>query len=881
MVLVAVSQVAAVDATLVVQAVAALVFTIAAARRSRLQPRRGWVALAVFGAVWFVSRAGALAMGPDPTLAGLGRSLDLIWVVGVPCGLFGIYRQAFGGIAGRTAVRVVSDALVVALALMLVAWVAFHQVTLGGREPLPALRLVVPALELLGASLLLTAAVYQPARHHLRWWVAASFAAVAGDVSLAHQVMTGRPVGGPVVLACFVLTPLLLVGMVLTPDASEDQIEPDRYGVTSAHRELLYLPAALALAAGFWEVVEHRGLYGLSGVLGMLLGLAVMVNHWLASRESSEVLQDLARSRRRYEVTFDQAPIGIVVTDAAGVLLQANASLGDVVGVPVDRLIGSSGQYLLSAEDQARRDDLRARMVAGNRSPNVQEVVVRRPDGTTRWARVKVSPLELEAEVGFVGVVEDVTDRRTAQERLEYLARHDPLTGLASRSVLADRIEEVVDVATPELPAAVLIADLDQFKLVNDSMGHAAGDRLLVECARRIASVVGERGLVTRFGGDEYAVVLDPAPVEEHTATALCVRDAVRGRVPLPEGDTFPTVSIGVVLTRNGVGREQLVAEADAALYRAKERGRNRVEWYGSTEIARARSDHRLLGELNRALERRELRVFHQPVVDVTTGRTVGTEALVRWQHPDLGLLAPGAFLPLAETSGLMSAIGRHVLAEACATAAAWPILPGHPAPLSVSVNLAVQQLLEPDFVDEVGTILAETGLDPRRLWLEITESALMSDVRTSGRTLAGLRNLGVHLSVDDFGTGYSSLTYLKRFPVEALKIDRSFVDGLGVDHDDTTIVSALVGLGRRLGLKVVAEGVETPLQLQLLEDLRCDFAQGYLFGRPVPAEVFAGGFAALAYPSTTPASAVPPVVAAGQPAAAEPSNATGSPGWG
>jgi EAL domain-containing protein (putative c-di-GMP-specific phosphodiesterase class I) len=312
------------------------------------------------------------------------------------------------------------------------------------------------------------------------------------------------------------------------------------------------------------------------------------------------------------------------------------------------------------------------------------------------------------------------------------------------------------------------------------------------------------------------------------------------------------------------VSRERLTAEADAALYRAKDRGRNRVEWYEHGEGTDPRSAHRLVTDLHRAVERRELIPHFQPVVDLATGRTVAVEALVRWQHPEHGLLEPSDFLPIAEGSGIMAELGRHILEESCRTVARWNAELSLDAPLSVSVNLAAQQLVAPGFDADVRAVVEDTGIDPWLLWLEITESALMTDVRATERTLSALRDLGLHLSVDDFGTGYSSLTYLKRFPVESLKIDRSFVAGLGADAEDTTIVELLVELAHRLGISVVAEGIETAEQARLLSAMGCDYGQGYRFGRPMPA-----------------ASVAQQLRRERQPAAALPSKATGSPGFG
>jgi EAL domain-containing protein (putative c-di-GMP-specific phosphodiesterase class I) len=335
--------------------------------------------------------------------------------------------------------------------------------------------------------------------------------------------------------------------------------------------------------------------------------------------------------------------------------------------------------------------------------------------------------------------------------------------------------------------------------------------------------------------------------------------------VDLGGGDRFhPTVSIGVSTARAGSSPERVVSEADAAMYRAKERGRNRAEFFTPSGPRDAAVTLRLTDDLHRAVEHDELELHYQPFIDVASGWTTGYEALLRWRHPERGLLGPDRFLDLAEETGLIVEIGEWVLRAACARAAGWPVGPGGFAP-SVSVNVAARQLVEPGLVAVADDALTASGLAADRLWLEVTETALMADVRAAADTLRALRGLGLHLALDDFGTGYSSLTYLKRFPFESIKIDRTFVEGLGVDPDDTAIVEAVVGLARSLGLASVAEGVETPLQLRALGDAGCDVVQGYLLGRPQPVPTVetaptSPGPTAPPAPATPPASSTPPV---------------------
>lgn len=437
----------------------------------------------------------------------------------------------------------------------------------------------------------------------------------------------------------------------------------------------------------------------------------------------------------------------------------------------------------------------------------------------------------------MIGHVENITDQRAVTERLAYLAEHDPLTGLANRVQFVAQLERALGTPDGGVGPAVLFLDLDRFKEVNDSLGHDVGDQLLVEVARRLMSCVGSMGLVGRFGGDEFTVLLSEVDNAE-TVRVLAERIVAKMSEPLElsGAETFITASVGTALRDDSTGEaEDLLRDADAAMYVAKENGRNRVARFDRSIRDRTVARLELANELHWALERGQFRVHYQPVIDLGTGHTSGFEALVRWAHPVNGIIEPGAFIGVAEDTGLIVPIGSVVLNEACRQAAAWTGIGSQSlisAP-SMAVNLSARQLMDSTIVDSVSAALAASGLDPDQLVLEITESSLMSDTHVAAEVLGELRALGVHVAVDDFGTGYSSLTYLKRFPVECLKIDRSFVDGLGTGAGDTVIVEALVALARALDIESVAEGVETVAQLDHLRAIGCDRGQGYLFGRP------------------------------------------------
>jgi diguanylate cyclase (GGDEF)-like protein/PAS domain S-box-containing protein len=428
-----------------------------------------------------------------------------------------------------------------------------------------------------------------------------------------------------------------------------------------------------------------------------------------------------------------------------------------------------------------------------------------------------------------------VIERKRAQERLAHQALHDPLTELPNRALFLDRLAlALARLRRKPSSLAVLFADVDRFKVVNDSLGHDAGDRLLVSLARRLRDVLRPGDTLARFGGDEFAVLCEDVPEGNVSGIADRMMDALEEPFVAGAREVFVSMSVGIALARSPDQRpEALLRDADAAMYLAKDRGRARYEVFD--EAMRDESTERLLLEnaLRRAPERGELRALYQPIVRLADGAMIAAEALVRWVHPERGLLEASQFVPLAEETGIIVPIGAWVLEEACREAATWP---GNGDAAAVSVNLSARQLSRPDLVDAVAAALEHSGLDADRLWLEITESVLMEDADTAVAALERLRGLGVHLCVDDFGTGYSSLAYLRRFPVDALKVDRSFVAGLGEDPEDSAIVEAVVSMAHSLRLSVVAEGVETDDQLNRLRDLGCELAQGFYFAAPVPA---------------------------------------------
>jgi diguanylate cyclase (GGDEF)-like protein len=425
-----------------------------------------------------------------------------------------------------------------------------------------------------------------------------------------------------------------------------------------------------------------------------------------------------------------------------------------------------------------------------------------------------------------------IAARDAFETELSHQALHDPLTGLPNRALLTDRLAHALTVSSAPATVGVLFIDLDHFKLINDSLGHSAGDHVLMTLGTRLVDSVAPGTTVARFGGDEFVVVCEGPSADDVLAVAHQLGDVIAQPVEVVDRIVTVTASIGVAMRRPASRAEDLIREADTATYVAKELGRARCHQF--SEGLRHQVTRRLTAEneLRAALGRGELRLVYQPIVNLTTGGTVGAEALLRWDHPALGAVSPLMFIPIAEETGLITAIGEFALVQACRQAAAWRAqgLAAH-----ISVNVSGQQISDSHFADLVAGVLTATGLPSHLLCLELTESVLMSDATRTIDSLTALKSLGVSLSIDDFGTGYSSLAYLQQFPVDELKIDRAFVNDLTVRPDQRTLVSAMVAMGKALGLQILAEGVETSSQLDILRDLGCDLAQGYLFASPQP----------------------------------------------
>jgi len=620
-------------------------------------------------------------------------------------------------------------------------------------------------------------------------------------------------------------------------------------GMTGVVFELVDLHGVTHLVEASLHRPPHRDHASTSGDAAS--GVNVIL-HDVTDRERTTAALEAARSR--FQRAFHSAPTGMALVSLNdNRIIDANQALADMLDHSRRFLLGRSMRELTHPDDLRAAAPERARIELGIDDGYRLEQRFLRRDGKWIWAKTEVAVTQAD-ESGESGDriaithIEDVTEQRRAVQQLSHQATHDSLTELPNRASLVARLDEVLgDAGLEEI--AVLFIDLDNFKVVNDSLGHRVGDELLRHVAKRFRSVMREGDQLARFGGDEFVVFVDGTsrmsdetgqinvgPIDP-AAVAARLRRSVEDVVVIEGNELVVTASIGFATnTRPGMTADELLRDADMAMYEAKRGGRDRIARYSERSRTKSVNTLQTVTELRKGLDRGELAPWFQPIVDLASGQIVKFEVLVRWEHPERGMIAPDRFLPTAEANGMVGEIGEAMLRGALAQLAQWRAADDPFGSVALSVNLAAQQLGDSLFLPTVRDALGLSGIEADALWFEITETALLNDVNTASSVLRQLRGLGVHLAVDDFGTGYSSLTYLKRFPVEAIKVDKSFVDGLGMDADDETIVKAVIELGHSLGLAVTAEGVETPLQRNRLRELGANQAQGYLFGKPSPA---------------------------------------------
>ena len=618
----------------------------------------------------------------------------------------------------------------------------------------------------------------------------------------------------------------------------------------SGVREKMHLPSTqegTTMIAPLFILDELRGLVVVGSPVEMprtvVDALSALSSQVALALESAALTQDLVmqQSEKRFASLVQNSSDIVTVLDADTSVRYASPSTQRVLGYDPDSLEGSRFIDLVHPDDKTKALSF---FTAGadEGQTGLMELQLRCHDDTYVTAETLCTNLIHDDNVlGIVLNIRDITERKRLEAELRHQAFHDTVTNLANRGLFNDRVQHAIERQERDhKPIAVLVMDLDDFKTINDSLGHAAGDRILYEVGERLGVCLRTADTAARLGGDEFAILLEEAGDGiQAVEVAERIMQVLEAPFNLEDKEVFVRASVGIAVAEGVVtgNAEELLRNADVAMYMAKERGKGRYQAFEPAMHDTALKRLEMKADLQRALEHGEFQLYYQPVIELGSGRISGVEALIRWIHPVRGMIAPLDFIPLAEETGLIVPIGRWVLREACnAAVVLHDRYPDDPI-FHMAVNVSARQIARPEIVEEVRSILAETGLDPRALTLEITESAMMQDMELSIERVTALKSLGVLLAIDDFGTGYSSLNYVRRFPVDILKVDKSFIDGVGDGGESSALTAAVIELAGILNLKPVAEGIERTDQLERLLELKCDFGQGYLFAKPLPSD--------------------------------------------
>jgi diguanylate cyclase (GGDEF)-like protein/PAS domain S-box-containing protein len=672
-------------------------------------------------------------------------------------------------------------------------------------------------------------------------WTLGGTGLVAAVLGVNSPALQARPD----LSAFMVIAPPVFFGAVLATWLQQRAPSAARQAGRRRRRSFNVLPYAAIACTDVLLLITVRQSSGSTQLMvagSVALTALVVIRQLFAFADNARLLSqvdasmlELRRREERFRSLVQNSDDVISIIETGGRFTYLSPGVDRVLGYDPAALIGERADSIVNPDDVPALNDLLRQLRRTPRQSLRDQARVRHADGTWRWMEITYTNLLHDPSVqGFVCNARDVSDNRRYQDQLAYQASHDELTGLVNRTVFTSRTERALSTAEPGTVAVALV-DLDDFKTVNDRLGHAVGDALLVDVSARLRACLRPNDTIARLGGDEFAVLLTDLRPGESGLIADRLIGALSVPVRAADHELLIQASVGLTDSETGSDAEDLLRRADIAMYAAKDLGKNRHVHYDADLDARAVEHAQLAADLSHALERDQLYLLYQPVVDLSSRRLDGVEALIRWEHPRDGLIPPMRFIPVAERTGLIVPLGAWVLRTACQQAADWHREHGAGAPARMSVNVSARQLLEPSFPQTVASILADTGLDPGRLTIEITETAVFGGGRAVEAVVA-IHALGVSIALDDFGTGHSSLGLLRTCPVDVLKVDKSFVDGVTGGVEQEAIVTSIIEIAQALGLRAIAEGVETGAQADRLQALGYRLAQGFHFAKPLPA---------------------------------------------
>lgn len=772
---------------------------------------------------------------------------DWFFMAAIPLAIFGVVSVGLAGLAKQEKIRLVLDSLAISGTLIFVALTFLIDTILARKEIVvgnATKQLIFVALDVTFASLAFSLVLYRRFDKMVMPIAVGMIMQATADVLYAVDRFNNTDTTRPY------LRTLLFIAAILYCFASQRYNgRPKEISSKIGDKRLRLGVFAIVFSAILYAIIRLPYAHRISPLVAfsfVALFIVTLTGQIISHYENqklqelqSKSLEAMTQSEEKFRIAFENGPTGLVMTSLSGTIISANNAFAKLISSDSELLPGH--ELLTHIHPDDREKHIRATIdTEQSRYVGSYEVRFIEREGSISWGLINLSKMtEFDNSPFIIYQIEDINEQKSSSQKLEYIAVHDTLTGLANRAYFIERLDEELQVKNTENETmAVLFLDLDRFKTINDSLGHDVGDQVIQTIAQRISRIIGKRGIVARFGGDEFTILIS-SPTNETLATLIAgeILNEVTKPFLLKNSETFISCSIGIVLTDEKSNDSQaLLRDADSAMNRAKDLGRNRIEIADRHVHKLAMSELKTINELHRAVGNGEIKAFYQPIYNLATKELSGFEALARWVHPTRGIVSPDDFIPMAEETGLIMDIGKHIMLEAFSQLGVWQkqYRQSDGTPLSMSVNLAARQLNSTRLMSDIDEVQRLVNVEDNSMKFEITESAILSDTNNVEALLIDIHNMGFKLIIDDFGTGYSSLTYLKRFPIDGFKIDKSFVGGYDEHENDTAIVQSLIGLAKSMKLTVTSEGVETLDVLNSLTELGGTYGQGYYFAKPL-----------------------------------------------